>query len=62
MDSCVRNCGHASLHRNTGYIDMQFKLTAYSTVVLEDDSSSISRQRQKVVTFLFKKPAKQEPK
>jgi hypothetical protein len=61
-DSCARNCGRASLRRNTGYTDMHFKLTAYSTVVLEADSNSISRQRQKTVTFLFKKPAKQEPK
>ena len=41
---------------------MHFKLTAYSTVVLEADSSSISRERQKVVIFLFKKTAKHEPK
>ena len=41
---------------------MHFKVTACSTVALEADSNSISRQRQKVVNFLSKKPAKQEPK
>jgi hypothetical protein len=32
-DSSVRNCGRTPPHINTGYIDMHFKLTAYSTVV-----------------------------
>jgi hypothetical protein len=39
---------------------MHVTLTAYSTVVLKTDSSSISRKRKKIVTFSLKKPAKQE--